>query len=132
MRYGDLQNEEEDILADFPMTDADQVRLGDVLPALKSKLNYQYDFGDSWDHEIVLEKRFFPEPDVFYPRCIKGKMACPPEDCGGLPGYYNNLDILDDPQNEEYEDVRSWMGEKFNPEYFDLEKVNGLLKKRFK
>jgi hypothetical protein len=130
-RYGDLQYEDEEdgFFSTNPLIDSNQVRICDVLSKVKEKVIYQYDFGDCWDHEIVLEKRFPPEPDVFYPRCVNGKMACPPEDCGGLPGYYNNLDILDDPKSDEYEDVRTWMGEKFDPNHFDREKVNKTLKK---
>jgi hypothetical protein len=129
-RYGDLQYEDEDVFfSTNPLIDSNLVRIFDVLFNEKSKMIYQYDFGDCWDHEIVLEKRFPPEPDVFYPRCVNGKMACPPEDCGGLPGYYNNLNILDNPKNNEYKDVRTWMREDFDPNQFDMEKVNKALKK---
>jgi hypothetical protein len=67
--------------------DERRVRLSEVLPAEKAKLRYEYDFGDSWDHELVLEKILPPDPAAELPRCLAGKRACPPEDCGGLWGY---------------------------------------------
>ena len=73
------------------------------------KLIYEYDFGDSWQHEIVLEGIILKEKGVKYPQCIGGEGACPPEDCGGLPGYYNLLEILANPNHPEYEDEMAWL-----------------------
>jgi hypothetical protein len=64
---------------------------------------------------------------VRYPICIAGKGACPPEDCGGVFGYANLLDIIQDPQNPEYDDMNEWLGGKFDPEAFDIDKINKSL-----
>ncbi len=80
---------------------------------------YEYDFGDSWRHEIILEKILPAETDVKYPACLGGQRACPPEDCGGLPGYEYLLEIINDPEHEEYEERMEWLGGEFDPEDFD-------------
>jgi len=79
---------------------------------------YVYDFGDDWAHNVKLEKILPREKGVDYPLCIKGKRACPPEDCGGFPGYLDLLEILSDPKHEEYEETVDWLGEGFDPEHF--------------
>lgn len=72
---------------------------------------YEYDSGDCWLHEVLLENVFRPEEDVKYPRCICGRGACPPEDCGGLRGYTELREILRDPKDEEYrESVKRMRG----------------------
>ncbi len=86
--------------------------------------DYIYDFGDYWHHKIQLEKILPREKNVSYPVCIKGKRACPPEDCGGIGGYENLLDIIKDPVHEEHKETLEWLGEEFNPEHFDPIKVN--------
>ena len=88
-----------------------------------SKSLYIYDFGDDWKHEIRLEKILPPDKDIAYPRCIKGKRACPPEDCGGAWGYEEMLETLSDPEHEDYENTVEWIGEFFDPEYFDLSEI---------
>jgi hypothetical protein len=84
---------------------------------------YEYDFGDSWEHKISLEKIMLPEIGVKYPRCIAGERSCPPEDCGGVWGYEELLEILTDPDHEEYEEHKEWAGEYFNPENFNPNNV---------
>ncbi|KYK32523.1 MAG: plasmid pRiA4b ORF-3 family protein [Theionarchaea archaeon] len=83
---------------------------------------YVYDFGDSWEHEIRLEK-ILPREKRKYPACIAGKRACPPEDCGGIWGYEEFLVIIKDPEHEEYEDMLDWIGGEFDPEHFDIKDV---------
>jgi hypothetical protein len=85
---------------------------------------YEYDFGDSWIHTIKFEKNLPATVGDKYPKCIDGKMACPPEDCGGIGGYYNLLSVLSDPQNEEYDKMIEWLGGKFNPDIFDPKAVS--------
>jgi hypothetical protein len=87
------------------------------------KCTYEYDFGDGWEHVIVLEKILPAEPNTQYPRCISGKRACPPEDSGGLGGYEEKLEILKHPRSKYYKETRDWMGEDFDPEHFDLKEV---------
>jgi hypothetical protein len=94
----------------------------------KTRFTYEYDFGDSWQHEIVLEKTLEPEPKVRYPRCIEGERACPPEDCGGVWGYAEFLEAIGDPNHESREDMLEWIGGKFDPEKFDLNAVNRKLR----
>jgi len=91
--------------------------------APKDKAYYIYDFGDGWEHEIVLEKILPAEIGIQYPLCIAGERACPPEDCGGVPGYEYLLEIISDPKHEEYEERLEWLGEEFNPENFDPKSV---------
>lgn len=88
------------------------------------KCRYEYDFGDSWEHDLLLEQILPVEPGVFYPRCLKGKRACPPEDCGGVWGYTDLLEALADEDNPEREDYLDWLGDEFDPEEFDLEAIN--------
>lgn len=89
----------------------------------KQKCLYEYDFGDSWRHKMTLEKILPLESDVKYPRCIGGKRACPPEDCGGVWGYEQLLKILKDPTHEEYEERMEWVGDDFDPEDFNPDSV---------
>jgi hypothetical protein len=103
--------------------------LNDLLSKPKAKCVYEYDFGDGWEHEIVLEKILPPEPGVRYPVCLDGKRACPPEDCGGVWGYANLLEIIQDPNHPEHEEMLDWVGGHFDPEAFDVGKVNRGLKR---
>jgi len=85
---------------------------------------YEYDFGDSWEHTIKLEKIIPRDKNIDYPICTAGKRACPPEDCGGIGGYEDFLGIINNPDHEEYEGTIEWVGGKFDPEYFDKEEVS--------
>jgi len=106
-------------------------RLSAVLQRVGAKMIYAYDFGDSWEHAIVLEKQLPADPDARHPTCIDGKLACPPEDCGGIPGFYDLLDALDDPNHERHEELSDWIGEDFDPQAFSADLVNrGLAPKR--
>ncbi len=108
--------------------DASRQKLSQVLPGEKAKLHYVYDMGDNWEHEIVVEKILPTEAGKRYPVCIAGKRACPPEDCGGIWGYPELLEIIADPDHEGYEERMDWLGGKFNPEAFNLEVINqGLM-----
>jgi len=88
-------------------------------------VEYEYDFGDSWTHEILLEAILVKEEGSKYPKCLAGERACPPEDCGSVPGYYGLLEVISNPENEEYEDTLAWLeGEvtrytPFSPDKFD-------------
>jgi hypothetical protein len=110
--------------------DALKYRLSDVIRQEKVKFTYQYDFGDSWDHAVTLEK-ILPPPAPDAPKspafsCLAGAGACPPEDCGGLWGYYRLLEILQDPQHEEHEQMKDWAGP-IDPDAFDLAAINKRL-----
>jgi hypothetical protein len=102
-------------------------RLFNVLGEVGAKAEYTYDFGDSWEHRIVVEKVLPPEPGIRYPACTAGKRNCPPEDCGGMYGYYNLLAAIRDPEHEEREDLLEWIGGDFDPEAFSIDEVNKRL-----
>jgi Plasmid pRiA4b ORF-3-like protein len=105
----------------------DRVRLNELISAEKTRFRYEYDFGDSWDHELLVEIILPPEPGAAYPRCIAGKRRCPPEDCGGIWGYAEFLEAIRDPDHPEHESMREWAGDEFDPEAFDLEEINRRL-----
>ncbi len=96
--------------------------------SVKSKLNYIYDFGDSWEHGVVLEKILPEDNKTVEPICLAGKRACPPEDCGGIWGYQEKLAVLSVKDTPEYEELIEWLGESFEPDRFDLKEANSRLK----
>lgn len=89
----------------------------------------EYDFGDGWEHEIVVEKIVPPEAGVRYPICLAGKRAFPPEDCGGTPGYARFLEAIRNPEHEEHDELLQWVGGSFDPEAFDLDDINHRLRR---
>ena len=105
----------------------------------KHKIGYTYDFGDNWEHDILLEKVLPAEQGAGPSRqsaglagasqvqCITGKRACPPEDCGGVGGYYAILDALKDPEQEDNAELLEWLGDDFDPEAFDPTEGNTRL-----
>jgi hypothetical protein len=100
---------------DPPPKDERRARLTTVAP-VGIGFAYQYDFGDSWDHDIEVEALLPQEAGKLYPVCVAGEKACPPEDCGGTPGFKELLEVLADPDHEEHEHMRTWAGEGFDPE----------------
>ena len=103
------------------------VPLNRVLQEPKDKIVYEYDFGDGWEHEVLLEKVLPPDPATRYPVCLTGKRACPPEDCGGIWGYAEFLEAIMSPDHEEHESMLEWIGGSFDPEEFDVDDVNNSL-----
>lgn len=106
----------------------------EILPGWKQKIadwfsfenrlaDYRYDFGDNWEHIVELEKILPRENNVNYPRCVDGKRACPPEDCGGAWGYEDFLEAIKNPKHERHEELLKWIGGEFDPEHFDPEEV---------
>ncbi len=123
--YGPRTGEED---FDDNTEDEEHFELSAAFSRKGSKVVYDYDFGDSWEHEVVLESKVKADADVEYPRCIAGERACPPEDCGGIPGYANLLQTLADPKHPDYEDMLQWLGtEHFDPEQCDLDEINERL-----
>ena len=88
---------------------------------------YEYDFGDSWDHEIVVEELVKPARGLKHAVCLDGENACPPEDCGGVYGYADLLQVLTDPHHEEHEHLMEWAGGPIDPTSFDLVAANAAL-----
>ncbi|MGD0084963.1 MAG: plasmid pRiA4b ORF-3 family protein [Acidimicrobiales bacterium] len=90
---------------------------------------YEYDFGDSWDHEVVIERVSRVRPVLKFAVCIDGANACPPEDVGGTGGYEELLEVLADPTHEDYKHYSSWAGREFDATKFDLAQVNAALQR---
>ncbi|MDR1907382.1 MAG: plasmid pRiA4b ORF-3 family protein [Holosporales bacterium] len=110
--YEDITSEEEALLFKY-------------LPDAKS-IVYEYDFGDSWEHEIKVDKIVPAKDGVLYPRCTGGEMACPPEDCGGICAYYEMLEILNGEDCEDKVEMLEWLGGGFDPNKFDINDVKIL------
>jgi len=104
------------------------VPLHSVLTEEGSKVRYEYDFGDGWEHEIQLEKVLPVDGAGHLPRCTWAVGQCPPEDVGGLPGYEQFLAVMADPSHPDHDDIREWAGtDRFDPEFVDLEQINDHL-----
>jgi pRiA4b ORF-3-like protein len=108
----------------------DEIVISRVLRTAKTKITYEYDFGDSWEHEVVLEKIVETQAGAHYPRCIEGENACPPEDVGGVWGYVDFLQAINNPEHNQHEEFLERVGGAFDPEAFDLDAVNKLLRVR--
>lgn len=103
--------------------------LATLAPKAKRKLIYEYDFGDGWQHDVLVEKILPPDASLKHPICLAGEKACPPEDCGGIRGYYNLLKALADPKHPEHETMSAWVGGEWNAAEFDLEEINAGLRR---
>jgi hypothetical protein len=117
---------------DFPedgMKSERRVKLKQVAPHENDCFTYEYDFGDSWEHDIRVEKILPAVPGLELPVCIAGKRACPPEDCGGVWGYESFLEAIGDPDHPEHDEMLQWVGGEFDPEAFDLGEINESLKR---
>ncbi len=107
-----------------------KTKLSEILPAngKKFRFRYEYDFGDGWLHEILFEGCPEPEKGMKYPLCVEGERACPPDDCGGIWGYYEMLSALADPTNEQHDHFMEWIGE-VDPDEFNAVKATKEMKK---
>jgi hypothetical protein len=112
----------------FEMVDETTVELNQVVSGVKTKFAYEYDFGDSWEHTLLIEKILPLEAGKHYPTCLTGRRACPPEDCGGVWGYDYLLEVIQNPDHPEHEHLLGWVGDGFDPEAFDLDEINRALK----
>jgi hypothetical protein len=97
---------------------AARVTLQDLLRPRVTRLGYTYDMGDCWEHQLTLTKPRPADPALAYPRYIVGENPAPPEDCGGIPGFYAQLEALADPNHPDHEDAKEWFGD-FDPDRFD-------------
>ena len=109
------------------LRDENKAKLANLIKQEKAKFFYTYDFGDSWEHTILVEKILPKKPKVSYPLCIKAKRACPPESCGGAWGYMEFLEAIQNPTHPEHESYLEWVGGSFDSEFCDLEEVNQRL-----
>jgi len=123
--YGEPHPDYDDFIE---MRDENQVKLNQIVTGEKFKFLYEYDFGDSWEHVLRVETVLPPAPDQESPVGIKGTRACPPEDVGGVWGYYGFLEAIQNPDHPEHEDYLEWIGGEFAPETFDRDAVNEALR----
>lgn len=113
---------------DLDIKSEHRVRLHQVARSEKDKFTYEYDFGDGWEHVVLLEKVLPADPGVRYPVCLTGRRACPPEDIGGIWGYEEFLEVIRDEAHPEHEEMLEWLGRDFDPAYFDLEETKAALR----
>ena len=104
------------------------MKLRSFAPEVGSRFRYQYDLGDSWRHDVLVEEILPPGPSGRTPRCIDGKQACPPEACGGMLGYSELVAAMEDLGHPERERFLAWLGGAFDAGAFDLDEVNGRLR----
>ncbi len=126
VKYADLEMASQD-----DAQDACDTNLSEILPAQnrRPRFHYEYDFGDQWMHQLVVEERFPPKQGVEYPTCVAGQRACPPEDCGGRWGYPGFVEAISNADHRGHEEMLAWVGGEFDPERFDLESVNKKLRR---
>jgi hypothetical protein len=117
-----------DNLDEIPQAlDEKEFKLCQVVQAENIRFTFLYDFGDEWEHSVLVEKILPKEPDVKYPICIDGKRACPPEDCGGPPGFAEFVEAVRNPYHEDHQVMIQWVGYKYDPDEFNTELVNKRL-----
>jgi len=121
-RYGEPNPEDEDTVIDETT-----VRLRDLSLSIGGSMGYAYDFGDDWQHRVVLEETLVPNPDSVYPACLAGERGAPPEDVGGAGGYVEFLEAIADPDHEDHDANLEWVGGQFDPEAFSVTEVNERL-----
>jgi hypothetical protein len=124
--YADAQ-----MTSDEEVGDACGTMLSAVVPTAnrRPRFSYEYDFGDEWIHQLIVEERFLPNDGVEYPICLAGQRACPPEDCGGPWAYPDFVEAISHPDHPRHEELLEWVGGEFDPERFDLESVNHGLRR---
>lgn len=111
--WGDIRNER-------------TTRLASALGAART-MNYVYDFGDNWRHRIKVEKRLEPAPAGMLPMCVAGANAAPPDDCGGVYGYYDFVAAVSDPNHPEHAEKMEWIGRPWDVAAFDLAAADSWL-----
>lgn len=122
--FGDPELDEDD---ELEFEDEHQITL-ESLVSEGQVLRYDYDFGDGWKHEVRVETCFPCDERLSYPLCIAGARACPPEDCGGLPGFESLLRSLANPNAPDHDEVVTWVGGYFDPDGFDLNRTNQAIR----
>jgi hypothetical protein len=129
-RYSDPRHIEDMGLGEEPDRDEEKAMLMQVAPHERVQFGYEYDFGDSWEHEITVEKILPNETAAAMTAfCLDGARACPPEDCGGIWGYAELLKTLKNPKHPEHKTMKEWLGRPFDAKAFDVAKTNLWLRK---
>lgn len=120
------------LAADIPPSrDEHSVKLPQVLIFEQQRARYTYDFGDDWEHELIVERLFQERPELPLPICLNGERACPPEDCGGIWGYAMVCEALAHPADPDLSEFADWVEPDFAPDVFDLARVNRQLERVF-
>ncbi len=119
--FGDLETAD----GDERIEDAKKHTLKDLVKKAGDTFNYTYDFGDGWRHQVILEEIMHSEDaPPLVACCIVGRRACPPEDVGGVGGYAQFLEVIEDPHNMERFEKLEWAGGDFDADSFDIRGVN--------
>lgn len=116
------EEDERDEEEDYPLHQT----LGELLTKVKKKFKYEYDYGDNWEISIQVEKYLDIDKNIEYPRLIDGALNGPPEDCGGIWGYYNLVEALENKKHPDHDDISDWIGE-YDPNYFNMNELNHIL-----
>jgi hypothetical protein len=123
-QYGDRRSVDD-------VADENRLTLNGLLKSGVARFAYTYDFGDNWDHAIVIEKTLPTNAANAYPVCVAGKRHCPPEDCGGPWGYQHLLEVLANPAHPEHAEQSEWVGDEFDPDEFTTAIADVALAARF-
>jgi hypothetical protein len=127
--YGDpdLLN---DGFEDFECIDSTATKISEIVPKAGKRFQfvYEYDFGDSWQHEVLFEGCLKAEKGSRYPLCVEGERKCPPEDVGGVSGYSRFLEAIANPNHEQHDELVEWAGD-FDPEEFDALKATNVMRR---
>ena len=118
---------------DCETVDRSNFKLDQLLEKVEDTIVYYYDFSEGWEHTIRVENilPFNTRNNRKLPVCTAGKRGCPPENCGGMEGYYYLLKALGDPTHPEHGEMSEWVGVGINPEYFEIDEINEALDERF-
>jgi hypothetical protein len=108
---------------DEPILPSWDIPITKYLSARRNQAAYNYDFGDDWQHSVLVESVLPALPGTAYPACVDGRRRCPPEDIGGVPGYEQFLTAVRDPNHEEHESYLNWVGGSYDPEAFEAKAV---------
>jgi hypothetical protein len=128
-RYGDPELIDDEF-EDLHCIDSTVTKISEVVSKTGKRFHfqYEYDFGDDWQHEVLYEGCLRAEKGQRYPLCVEGERACPPEDVGGVWGYAEYLEALADPKHEQHGEMLQWRGP-FDPEEFDAEKATKAMRR---
>lgn len=126
-RYAAPVPDDASLLAELGIKSSLRAKLSALVDGAGKRFKYEYDFGDGWLHNIVVEQVRPADPEQSLPVCIAGRRACPPEDAGGVSGYAKLLKAIADPEHDDHVFYTDWVGGMFDPDALDLEAVNRRL-----
>jgi len=121
---GDQKYTSDEAIGDLDWSSDNSIKLSEIVAEGHHSFIYTYDMGDHWEHTVTVEKTLTGKSSARYPRCTGGKRPCPPEDCGGAPGYQNFLVAICDPKHAQHDEMLEWVGGSFDTTAFDREKIN--------